>query len=107
METLHLKNSRLHLAIEPGEGASISSFALCRDGQWVPVLRPTPAQDIATGNSSAMSSFLLAPFSNRLTDARFSFEGQDYQLQANADGGFAIHGCVRKRPWTLREQTAP
>ena len=106
MQTLHLKNSRLHLAIEPGAGASISSFALCRDEQWVPVLRPTPAEDIATGNSSAMSSFLLAPFSNRLTDARFSFEGQDYQLQANADGGFAIHGCVRKRPWTLREQTA-
>ena len=106
MQTLHLENSRLHLAIEPAAGASISSFALRHEDRWHPVLRPTPAEAIAAGNSSEMCSFLLAPFSNRLTGARFSFEGRDYQLQANAEGGFAIHGCVRKRPWNVERQTA-
>jgi aldose 1-epimerase len=106
MQTLHLKNSRLHLAIEPAAGASISTFALRHEEKWIPVLRPTPPEAIAAGNSSAMSSFLLAPFSNRITGAQFSFEGQTYQLQANAEGGYAIHGCVRKRPWNVEHQTS-
>jgi len=104
MQTLHLENSRLQLAIEPEAGASISAFALRHGGEWIPVLRPTPPEAIRAGNSSAMSSFLLVPFSNRLTGAQFSFQGEHYQLQANADGGYAIHGCVRKRPWTLEKQ---
>ncbi|HAC81130.1 MAG TPA: hypothetical protein DCG06_12595, partial [Deltaproteobacteria bacterium] len=46
MQTLHLENSRLQLAIEPEAGASISAFALRHGGEWIPVLRPTPPEAI-------------------------------------------------------------
>ncbi|MDE0887502.1 MAG: aldose 1-epimerase [Myxococcota bacterium] len=105
MQSLCLENSRLRLVIEPGAGASISTLAWRSEERWVPILRPTPGSALAAGDSSAMSCFLLAPFSNRLTHARFTFAGKEYRLQANAEGGYAIHGCVRNRPWRLDNQT--
>ena len=81
-------------------------FALRHKDRWVPVMRPTPPAALAAGNLSAMSAFMLAPFSNRLAQARFSFEGREYQLQPNAEGGYAIHGCVRKRPWITTHHTS-
>lgn len=62
--------------------------------RWVPVLRPSPDP---LARSSDAASFLLVPYSNRLRDGRFRFEGATYQL-ANAKK-HAIHGDVRDRPW--------
>ncbi|MDV6373576.1 aldose 1-epimerase [Deinococcus arenicola] len=67
------------------------------------VLRPVNLADVQT--SSQCASFVLLPFSNRIRDARFTFEGQDIQLRANTRDGLAQHGDVRNRPWTVTRPT--
>jgi aldose 1-epimerase len=97
-----LESEALRLAVLPEAGASVVGLELRLGDAWVPVMRPTPPAAVASLNSSDMSSFVLAPYSNRLRDARFRFQGRDYPLRPNTADGHAIHGDVRKRPWKVR-----
>lgn len=101
MALVRIESGELRLEVVPEAGASIASLAARIAGDWVPILRPTPADAIASGNSSLFSSFALVPYSNRLRDARFDFASRSYQLRPNTAGGHAIHGDVRKRPWRI------
>ena len=48
----------------------------------------------------------LIPWPNRLAEGRYSFEGQEHQLALNEpERGNAIHGLLRWRPWSAREQS--
>ncbi len=47
---------------------------------------------------------VLFPFPNRIKDARYSFQGKDYQIPAN-HGANAIHGFAIKAPWEVVEHT--
>ncbi|MEO2169701.1 MAG: aldose 1-epimerase [bacterium] len=105
MPLLRLENDSLRLEVLPEAGASIVTLAIRREERWIPLMRATPPEAIAKRNSSAMAAFVLAPFSNRLADARFRFGGKTWQLEPNFAGGYAIHGCVRKRPWQVLECT--
>jgi aldose 1-epimerase len=51
-----------------------------------------------------MALFNLVPWSNRIANARFDFQGHTYPLRANTPHGFAIHGDVRNRPWRVTAQ---
>jgi len=53
--------------------------------------------------SSGASSFVLIPYSNRLRDGRFTFEGMEYQLRGPEV--HAIHGDVRNRPLRVLQYT--
>lgn len=106
METKILETDALRLEIHPEAGASIAGFGIRHGESVVPLMRATPAEAIAAANSSEMASFVLAPFSNRLRDAAFRFGGRTWQLKPNFEGGYAIHGCVRKRPWEVVTQDA-
>jgi aldose 1-epimerase len=107
MPLLTLQNEHLRVVIHPEAGASLVACEFLRDGQWIPLMRPTPPTAIAKGNSSLMASYTLAPYSNRLSEARFQFNGQTYPLRANTREGHALHGDVRKRPWQLMEAATP
>jgi aldose 1-epimerase len=96
-----LENDALRLSVLPEAGASIVELAFRLGGAWTPIMRPTPPEAIESRNSSDMSSFVLAPYSNRLRDARFVFEGREYALRPNTADGHTIHGDVRKRPWKI------
>jgi len=48
-------------------------------------------------------NFLLLPYSNRIRDAKFQFDGQSYQLENAAK--HAIHGFLRDQPWVVDEAT--
>lgn len=54
-------------------------------------------------SSSAASSFIMAPYSNRIRDGKFSVSGVEYQLKYPEK--HAIHGDVRDRPWEVIEQS--
>ncbi len=98
-----LENGRLKVEILPEVGASVVTCATRLGDAWVPIMRPTPREALAEGDSSRMASYLLAPFSNRLRDARFRFSGRTYQLRPNMPEGHVIHGDVRQRPWVVKE----
>jgi aldose 1-epimerase len=97
-----LENGALRLTVLPEAGASVVGLELRRGDAWLPVMRPTPSAAIESLNSSDMASFVLAPYSNRIRDARFSFQGKEYRLRPNTPDGHTIHGDVRKRPWKVR-----
>ena len=47
---------------------------------------------------------MLIPFPGRVTEGRYSFDGQTFQLERNdKEGPNAIHGFVRTLPWEARE----
>jgi aldose 1-epimerase len=100
MDLITLENTHWKVMIAPSVGASIANCFVKQDKAWQPLMRETSAELIERGNPSNYSSFTLAPFSNRLKDAKFIFETQSYQLQANTDGN-TQHGDVRSRIWEV------
>jgi aldose 1-epimerase len=96
-----LENDVLRFAALPEAGASVVELSSRIGGVWTPIMRPTSSEAVASRNSSDMASFVLAPYSNRIRDARFLFQGHEYALRPNTSDGHAIHGDVRKRPWKV------
>ncbi len=99
MPLVSIEDGRLRASFLPEAGASLVSLEARIAGAWTPILRPTPEDAVASRNSSAFASFALVPWSNRVRDARFEFEGREIRLRPNTPDGHAIHGDVRKRPW--------
>jgi aldose 1-epimerase len=66
------------------------------------------AKDFVSGQARPASSGipLLFPFPGRLRGNSFTFQGQRYELEAEAARANAIHGFVLKRPWRVVEQSA-
>ncbi len=103
--TITLAADRLRMAIAPALGASVLSLECCvhdphRGSRWLPLWRPTPAK-FTRANETA--SYLLAPYSNRIREGRFEFEGRTHRLR-RADV-HALHGDVHHRPWRPIDRT--
>ncbi|MFC1525957.1 hypothetical protein ACFL6X_04000 [Candidatus Latescibacterota bacterium] len=99
MPAVTLDSGRLRTVIDTDLGTSIMACALRRGGDWLPLM-----PDVHLGLSELRwASFLMAPYSNRIADGRFTFAGREHQL-ANAEQ-HAIHGDVRDRPWEIEDRT--
>lgn len=98
-----LESEFWQIGILPKTGASVAFGRVKQNTQWVDILRPTSPDDY--DNASNCASFMLIPYSNRIKDAKFTFQGQDYQLRVNNQEGSASHGDVRKRAWTVTSVT--
>jgi len=92
-----LENEKLRLALDPQIGGTVLAFDVGRDGTPTPLLRRAA---VPLGRSSNGSSFTLAPYSNRIRDGVFRFQGRSYWL-AHPEK-HAIHGDVRDRPWHVK-----
>jgi len=97
---MELTNGKLRVRLTPEIGGSIIECSVNRAEQWIPIFRK--AEEPLTKSSNA-SSFVLIPYSNRLRDGRFMFDGTDYQLQGAEK--HAIHGDVRDRPLQVLDYT--
>ena len=97
---MELTNGKLRVRLVPEIGGSIIECSVNRAEQWIPIFRK--AEEPLTKSSNA-SSFVLIPYSNRLRDGRFMFDGTDYQLQGAEK--HAIHGDVRDRPLQVLDYT--
>jgi aldose 1-epimerase len=96
-----LDNDFWELVIAPNVGASIKSLSAKQGSSLQNLMRVTPDAALDGDSASPFSSFTLAPFSNRIRDAKFVFEDQEYQLKATAKDGSTQHGDVRNRPWQV------
>ena len=99
-----LENAHWRVGIVPETGASVASGQVRISGEWRDVLRPTPPESLR--DHSDCSSYVLAPWSNRVRDGRLRFDGRAWQLRITTDDGTAIHGAVIEYPWRVVEQTA-
>lgn len=95
---LTLSGAGLRCEIKPELGG-------CITGLWlddVPVLRSTPAADLATVRLAG--SYPLVPFSNRIGHATLKWQGTSHPLvQNNGTEPHAIHGIGWQRPWQVLE----
>lgn len=86
----------LTLDLRPEHGGAIGGF--CIAGR--PLLRPTDEAALAALGARACASFPLVPFSGRLRDNRFAFDGKAYDLPPTLNGQ-AIHGVGWRRHWQV------
>jgi len=99
MSELIINNRSLRLIVNPEQGMSVMAFFARRGDDWLAIM-----PDTRDGSSDlASASFLMMPYSNRVEDGRFVFEGKKYQL-AHAEK-HAIHGDLRFRSWRTIEVT--
>ncbi len=93
----------LRLIVDPAVGGSIRRLDRRAGSDWVPVMRPTPD---AADAVLAMACFPLVPFSNRIADATFDWEGRTVSLPKNfPPEPHAIHGQGWENPWSVAART--
>ncbi len=67
-------------------------------------MRETPDRALRDGLVRQTSSYPLIPYSNRIAQGRFSFEGVEHQLALNfGDHPHSIHGNAWQKPWQVAE----
>jgi aldose 1-epimerase len=86
----------------PSLGGSLGSWRVGTQD----MLRRASEPDIAASNPLGMASFPLVPYSNRIGNARFDWNGKSFAIKPNfAPEPHAIHGIGWTRPWTIAAQT--
>ncbi|WP_420596961.1 aldose 1-epimerase [Deinococcus sp.] len=95
-----VRNAYWKLDVLPEWGASILNL---ETASGRPVLRRVNLAHVRSSSDTA--AFALMPYSNRIRDARFDFEGNRVQLRPAAGSPNVQHGDVRNRPWQI-EQTS-
>lgn len=102
-DDITLELDRLKLVVNPRIGASIVSLMIKNDaGAWAPVLRTMPK---ASSSASDAGSFVMLPWTNRIKDARFQYQGRSHTLKSNANDQSAIHGVGRDLPWNIADRS--
>jgi aldose 1-epimerase len=101
--TVRLQRSNVELDLCPPIGGAVTGFRWRRRD----VLRPAGEACLKGGDPLFASSFPLVPFSNRIADGRFAFQGRAYQLERNLPPEpHAIHGHGWQRPWKVEQASA-
>ena len=93
-----LESGGTSLGLRPDLGGCVS-FLRTGGVDW---LRPLDGDDYRK-----CASYPLVPFSNRINQARFRWEGEEIRLERNFDPEpHAIHGHGWQNPWTVEAATA-
>jgi aldose 1-epimerase len=87
----------------PALGGSIAAWS----ANGHDMLRPASAASIAAQDPFGMGGFPLVPYSNRIGNGSFDWEGHRHSLTLNFHPEpHAIHGVGFERPWHVRASTA-
>lgn len=105
VSVIELRAGPLVLAVLPGAGA-VTRFAYDAAGRRVELLRPASEAAITDRDPLGMSCFPLVPFSNRIRDARFTFQGRAVTLQPNfPPEPHAVHGHGWRAAWIVSDRS--
>jgi aldose 1-epimerase len=97
---LELTAGAMRCVVLPACGGSLGGWWLGES----PLLRPSGPEDWASGDATRLAGFPLVPFSNRIADAHFDWQGTAITLPRNQpDEGHALHGLGWQRPWQVVE----
>ena len=106
MGEIFLHNGSLTAGIDPAAGGSISRLQSLGAGEITNWLRPADYQTLADGDPLGMASFPLVPFSNRIRDGKFSFQGKAVTLPLNfGDHPHVIHGHGWQNGWSVENRS--
>ena len=103
---LTLRSRNALLEIVPEIGGSITRYCLKTEKQTLNFLRPAIQSGLAKHDPREMASFPLIPFSNRIRNGHFKFQGREIKLPLNFyPEVHSIHGHGWKVPWTVTEKS--
>lgn len=95
------------LVIAPSLGGRMASFQTTRANgvviDWLAPLDVTQGFDAHQWPKTG--SYPLLPFSNRIRQGRFRWNGRDIELPAHPGQAHAMHGFGHARPWTVEEDS--
>jgi aldose 1-epimerase len=94
-----LRSGALRLDLAPAIGGAISRFASETPDGEVEWMRPMSAAALAAGEILGASCFPLVPFSNRIRDNGFAFDGQRVRMTHSFP--HALHGHGWLAPWQV------
>lgn len=97
-----LKNDQIELTLLPEQGCYWRTLRIALGGKWVDLLEPLQGERFPFH----FGSYIMAPWSNRIVEGVFEFEGKRHQLRKNFPDDTAIHGDVRNRPWKIDTATS-
>jgi aldose 1-epimerase len=93
-----IENEILSAVITPEEGAGMLAFFAKKNGQLLPIM-----PDARKEESLTWCNWMMLPYSNRIENGKFTFEGKEYTLRNGENN--AIHGDTRTRQWCVEDQT--
>lgn len=99
-DEVELTNELLRVVLSPSDGAGVLAFAVKKDGKWVD-LYPDVRDPVW---KMRYASWMMIPYSNRIENGVFRFEGKEHKLRSGAN--HAIHGDARSRAWKVVEKKA-
>lgn len=100
--TLRAEQAELELSLD---GGCITAFRWHADGRAIEWMRPAPAGSGFPPTDTAC--FPLVPYSNRIRNGRFEFEGRVFQLPLNfPPEHHSIHGSGWQSRWRVEAQGA-
>jgi aldose 1-epimerase len=101
-----LASGELELELWPSIGGCVAAFSWLRPSGRVELMRRATPKGLLERDGRELASFPLFPFSNRVKDGLFSFQGKQVELVRNTPPDHPIHGHVWQRPSTLKSKTA-
>jgi aldose 1-epimerase len=97
-----LQSDVLDAWICPEHGAAIVHLFERRTG--FPLLRETPTDAIAAGETPRFACYPLIPYSNRIAYRRMQFGDRTIELASNRPGTpHSLHGNAWMSPWTVKQ----
>lgn len=94
-----LQNGPWRLEVDPHTGGSVRGFWHAQ----LAILRPAPANATHAGQ---MAAFPLVPYSNRIGNQTFVWQGVHYTVRNGFDDGVhGLHGVGFMRPWQVLAKT--
>ena len=94
-----------YVSILPHLGGAVNEMTINKDGRSISILDGYKSiDDVKQNLESSFKGSNLFPYPNRIADAKYSFEGNDYTLPMNfPHENNAIHGLVYKRHFDVIE----
>jgi aldose 1-epimerase len=98
-DIIELSRGGLSLALAPDCGGSIRHFRLHQAGKTIELMRPAPVG----GGVLDMACFPLVPFSNRIEQGTFRYEGREITLAPSPPlpDSYPLHGQGWQNPWRV------
>ncbi len=97
---VRITDGSAEVEVAPAQGGCITAFRWQTDDGPIDWLRPAPAG--GDFPATAAACFPLVPYSNRIRDGHFVFQGRDYQLAENFQPSpHSIHGHGWQAPWRV------
>jgi aldose 1-epimerase len=101
-ELISLEFGTQRLQLAPEMGGSVTAWDWKTGDVWSPLFRPWNG---ASGDRYTLACFPLVPWSNRITEGGFEFEGKYYPIRANrTEEHYPIHGDGWLQSWKVAEQ---